>query len=503
MAISIEKILLVHGPSLSSDLKDILVNQYGLSPAAARQKISRASGDVYKLKNLPFPRNATFVYLKSQYGSPDYWTALHESLLKTKSAYGLAISALTARQGMMPYEHFKIACGAPLRQKRHLSPDQIKKRLLDAGIVRTMTFNSREVLYLVRDENHKELRLSELQGRLLAESMLLKGLYSWCRNLGLASFNQLKIRDKGELPVISTTAWDLAGPSYLSGITSFKKGSDEIKSGFIAIDILLNYIVSEHDIAPYLKKLNSLKQLKNVGSSIHFFVAFEYTAEAFNLLKKSGVSAATVKNLFGVDIAEGLSNLIYTLTVAANTIDSPEKINELFDKLGKLEGASSLVRGALFEFLVAEVIRSTTQPVTVELNKIVRTSDAKQAEIDVFSPQHTNNEVIFAECKGLNPNATLSDEEVDKWLFTRISTIRKYCLEHPDLQNKQLIFQLWTTANLSSESFEKIKKAADATKKYSIQLIDKKSIAEKLRSHSLKQLSETYRVHFLSLPKVG
>ena len=87
MAVTVESVLKTFGPSLSSDLKDILVNKYNLTQDAARQKISRAGGDVFKLKNLPFPRNATFVYLKSQFGSHDYWLALHEALLKTNSSY--------------------------------------------------------------------------------------------------------------------------------------------------------------------------------------------------------------------------------------------------------------------------------------------------------------------------------------------------------------------------------------------------------------------------------
>jgi len=158
----------------------------------------------------------------------------------------------------MPYEHFKIACGAPLKQKKHLPPELIRKRLIDAGVLRTLTFNEQDTLYLAQYENRKSLMLSELQGRLSAEGILLKGLFNWCRNLGLVSFRQLKIRDKGELPVISTTAWDLAGPSYLSGLTRFDKSSSKVNPGFVGMDVLLNYRVSESDIAPYIKRVSGL-----------------------------------------------------------------------------------------------------------------------------------------------------------------------------------------------------------------------------------------------------
>lgn len=503
MTPSVEKLLEIYGPSLSTDLKDKYVQKYKLSEAAARQKISRADNNVYKLRKLPFPRNATFVYLRSQYGSPDYWSALHQALLKTKSAYGLAISALHARRGMMPYEHFKIACGAPLRQKKHLSPEEVRKRLIYAGILKSTTFNEQEVLYLAQLENIQSQILSELQGRLVAEKVLLRGLYKWCTNLGLVSFKQLKVRDKGELPVISTTAWDLAGPSYLSGLTKFDSKNERLKPGFIGMDVLLNYIVTENDVAPYLKKLDALKQLRNVGPSIHFFVAFEYTSGAFRKLKEAGVSPATVRNLFGKDVAEGFNSLISTLVQTANTVNSPEKLNELFDTLGKLEGAASLLRGTLFEFLIAEVIRATSHPASLELNKIVKTVDSKQAEIDVFAPQSIGQEILIAECKGLNPKTVLPDDEVEKWLNTRVSTVRQYCNENSEWRNKNLTFQLWTTGLLSDESLKNIQHAMATRKKYRIEVFDQNAIEKKLKEAGLKKLLKTYRVHFLRLPSVG
>lgn len=503
MAVTIEKILEDYGPLLSSDLKDILVEKHSLTASAARQKISRAGNDVYKLRTLPFPRNATFVYLKSQYNSPNYWEALHDALLKTKSAYGLAISSLNARGGLMPFEHFKIACGAPLRQQKHLSPEQIKKRLIDSKILRSTIFNDREIIYLVRIESTLNSSLSVLQGRMSAERILLNGLYNWCRNLGLSSYKQLKIRGEGELPVISTTAWDMAGPSYLSGLTTFNKNDSKVKPGFVSFDVLLNEIVDEEHIRPFLKKVDALKQLRNVGPTIHFFVALQYTSIAFQRLKESGISPATVNNIFGKDVAEGLTSLIDTMMHAASATNTPERLDELFEKLSKLEGASSMVRGALFEFLVAEIIRAVTHPSFIELNKVIRTIDSKQAEIDVFAPQQTGNALVFAECKGLNPVTTLPDAEVDKWLDTRISTIRQYCLEHPEWKNKQLTFQLWTTSNISPASMAKIDKAIETRKKYTLEVFRAEDINKMLYENKLKKLLETFKVHFMGLPRMS
>ena len=499
MGISLEKLLSNTGPCLSSDLTDALVEKYNYSKDAARQKVSRAGGDIFKLKGL-FPRKTSFVYLKSQFGSHDYWRALHDALLKTNSACGHAMSALYAREGMMPLEHFKISCGSPLKQKKHSSPEQIIDRLKYARIVKSLTLNDQEILYLAHFENHKFSKISEMQGRLSAEKILLTGLYRWCRNLGLVSFNHLKIRDKGELPVVSTTAWDLAGPSYLSGLVSFDKKTSKVKQGFIAMDVLLNQIVREEDVKPFIKKVEALKQLKNVGPCIHFFVAFDFSSGAFKLLKENGVSPATVNNLFGKDIAEGLTSFIHTLINAAKVIESPEKLDEVFEKLGKLEGATSQIRGALFEFLVAEVIRVTTNASYIELNKVVRTIERLEAEVDVFAPQSVENCLLFAECKGYNPNAYLPESEIDKWLDKRIPTIRKYCLENSELQNKKLIFQLWSTAKLDENSRKKIEEAISTKTKYQIEIFDQIAITKLLKEKKLEPLFRTYKTHFLGLP---
>jgi len=182
---------------------------------------------------------------------------------------------------------------------------------------------------------------------------------------------------------------------------------------------------------------------------------------------------------------------------------TPEKLNELFDKLGKLEGATSHLRGALFEFLIAEVIRATSHPASIELNKMIKTIDSRQAEIDVFAPQVVGNELIFAECKGLNPNTTLQDEEVDKWLDKRITVIRQYCLENSEWRNKRLIFQLWTTAKLSEESQRKLETVIRVRTKYRIEVFDKVAIDRKLKDADLKQLLATFRVHFLGQHAIG
>ena len=85
----------------------------------------RRPDDIKALRNLPFPRNAQFLYLKDEYGSPEFWRALVKAPKSSSPSYAGALGALSVRGGIMPKQHFLIACGAPLKLTRHMSPETI------------------------------------------------------------------------------------------------------------------------------------------------------------------------------------------------------------------------------------------------------------------------------------------------------------------------------------------------------------------------------------------
>src|SRR5438105_145469 len=93
----VETALTFLGPSLSSEVAAELGLRAKMAPAAARQRLSRAHGNVRKLAGVPFPRNARFMYLEQQYGSPEYWNNLAAALIANNSALGYAIAALRQR----------------------------------------------------------------------------------------------------------------------------------------------------------------------------------------------------------------------------------------------------------------------------------------------------------------------------------------------------------------------------------------------------------------------
>ncbi|EPJ2792947.1 MULTISPECIES: hypothetical protein [Vibrio] len=498
----LEEILKKKGPCLSSELVQELVEKHQLSPATARKRVSRAGKDIHRLEGLPFPRNVKFIYLKEEYRSPFFWRALYKAFKDTNSAYWHAIAALRERNGIMPYNHFLIACGAPLRQKKHIPPETILKRLEMHEILSIKSIDGfGRCVHLTECEQELQFIVPELRARLVAEKILINAVSQWARNLGLVSYNMFKDRDSKELPAVSTTLWDLAGPSYLSPLV--ESGKDEhsrLKPGFLACDILLNKWVSEDGIQPFLRKCNTLRGLSKVGRCMQMFIANDYNSNAFQLAKSEGVIPATVETLFGKDVAKGLMSLLRTLEDAAHAVTiEPERFNTLFDQLGKIEGAVGNLRGVLFEYFSANVVNKAYRTFSVRLNEIYKTLDGSCAESDIVAELNTG-QILFIECKGHQPNGTVSHDEVKRWLQVRVPTLRKYALEHPDWKRKDLCFALWTTGKFTDESLAFLSQAKERIGKYELDYLDAEAVLGMVKNCNDREMLNTYLKCFLDYP---
>ncbi|WP_124982003.1 hypothetical protein [Ralstonia solanacearum] len=215
----VEQTLRRIGPCISTQLVEALVKEHGLTPVAARQRVSR-SRTVKRLAFLPFPRNARFVYLQSDYAAPEFWQALTGALLAHSVAHGGALAALMARGGLMPRVHFDIACGAPVAQRGHLSPASILDRLERANLVQSVEIGGVgtcvQLSHQVVAESHE---VAKMRARLQTEQVLLLAIKAWARNLGMVSYDKVALRDEdsnGKQPKVGTFAWDLTAPSYLA-----------------------------------------------------------------------------------------------------------------------------------------------------------------------------------------------------------------------------------------------------------------------------------------------
>jgi hypothetical protein len=339
-----------------------------------------------------------------------------------------------------------------------------------------------------------------MRARLIAEKIMLSGVKQWARSLALGSWDKFETRDMGDMPQVGTFGWDLAAPSYLSPLRSGVTASGKLKPGFIVCDLLLGRTQSESGLAPFLRKCTTVRSLSRVGRCLFLFIAERYTEEAFKAARSAGIIPATTESLFGTELARAFTELVTVLKQAATVAVDPEKFEYLFRQLGKIEGAANSLRGALFEFIVADLVRKLwTAQVTV--NYKFREDGRDIAEVDVLAVL-AGRKIYFIECKGHAPYQTVSDAEVEKWLTSRIPTVRRKALQHPDWKGLELHFELWLSGNLSDEAARMIAhhQATVSPNKYTIRVrngLEIGRLADELKDPSLKNVLET---HFLQHP---
>lgn len=484
------------GPCLSTDLTDYLVTHCGLSPAAARQRVSRGAPEIKRLAHMPFPRKARFLYHQDDYASPYYWENLYSAIFATNGPYARALGAVQARE-VVPLGHFLGASGAPIAQKKQISARTVLDRMIAANILveQTLPGLGPSVMTKRTYERHQQT-LDELviatRPRLIAENILLDSVREWLRRLAMVSFNAVRTRGE-EMPRVGTFAWDLAAPSYLTSVLNRQKDKG-VKPGWVVCDVLLIENVQLKHVEPFLHKVRTLDALKNIGRTMFMLIAQGYETEAFKTLRSAGIIPATPKSLFGEDVADGFRELIQTLDEAAKGVVDPEKFGQLFSKLGKLEGAIGNMRGAFFELLVAEVVRKNAAG-QVKLNKICKGEDGN-AEVDVY---HLNEGITaqMIECKGIAPGTLVDDEEIGLWLTTRITRVRHH-LQNLGWSGPLPKFELWTSGALSAQARERVEKTRLANaRKFEISVVEGDALRIAVKTVNDASLLKTFEQHFL------
>ena len=496
MADQIETILQFLGPALSSDVAAELAKREGLTPATARQRLSRARGNVRRLAGIPFPRNARFLYLEQQFGSADYWHNLAAALIANNSALGYAISALRQYGGMVPARHFPIICGSPVRQLKHLAAETVQQRLMDAGLVKlTMVSGVGECVALVQDEEYYARGAAEMRARLITENILLAAVRDWLRKLGIASYNLVTTRAGESLPKVGTFVWDLSAPSYLGAMVRFTRDG-EPKPGFVVCDVNLAGTMTLAGVAPFIRKCTTLRALRNVGPCMQILVAERFDRDAFTALRAAGIIAATPASLFGEDIADALRELTSVLIEAAYAYYDPVRFERLFQILGKIDGATNQLRGTLYEYLVADISRRTFLG-EVTMNRVFKVAGKGQAEIDVLAIK-PNQQVIAIECKGYSPRAIIPDDLFKRWLQHNVPVAYAYIRQHPEWQNLPVHFEFWSSAPISEDMLALFESAKAQIKpsRYTIDLRGPEDVWKACLDTREKSLIDAYANHF-------
>ncbi|ODA93070.1 hypothetical protein BFX40_09250 [Mesorhizobium sp. SEMIA 3007] len=495
----VESIIKRDGPCLSTELARKLESQ-GLTPEAARKRISRGTGGVHRLAGLVFPRGVRFFYHESDYNGERYWTALAHAVSVASPAYGPALAALRARGGIVPREHFSIISGSPILQRGQVASNTVLERLEAVKLISTVNVEGvGECVALGAKGFLGRADISRLPARLLTEKILLLAVRDWARRLGMASYDKITLRNDGALPRFGTFNWDLCGPTYLSPMVRYDKARKR-QPGFLVCDAVVGEIVDEVAIAAFVRKCRLSAAMRNLPPLMPLMIADRFTREAFRLGKSRGIIMATPYTLFGKDVAIGLATLLRTLSkAAAVAVGKPEVMIELFDRLGQIEGAAGNLRGALFEMLVGHSTHATDGG-SIDIGRRVASSDGFKAEIDVLRVK--SHESWVYECKGYQPDHMIGGGEVKEWLEKKVPGIYATLRGQEGHASKAIHFEFWTTGGFSAEAVAILDEAAKRTRRYTVGYLagpGVRSYVAKLQVPGLtKMLDEHYFNHPIS-----
>lgn len=450
MPSEIEQVLEDVGPCLSSALAAELRSRYKLSEGTARKRVSRAEYPVQHM-DLQFRRGATFVYLPSQFQTQGFFRALSDALEANNGAYARTLQAIGARGGIMPLAHLPAAAGLA-DVVGQLGTEEVVTRLAKINVLTSIEVPGQGECIAFAATAELDEPVHRMKARLVAEEVLLEAVKQWARNLALGSYELFNLRGGVKAPSVGRFEWDMTAPSYLSGLSTWDAKAQKPNPGFLVMDVLLREEVDERALRPFLYKCNTLRHV-TPGRCMQFFLAEGFSSEALGLLRKNGVVPGRVEELFGLEVAKALKELISTLTQTAAAALDPAKFDRLFSSLGRFGAAAGTLRGALFEFVAAALLHADGWHEIV-INKVYRDGGKDIAEVDVRARK--GEDVLFVECKGIAAGTVLDDSEVEKWLLKRVPAVASRALQNEDFNNCNLKFELWITGELSEAARTKI-----------------------------------------------
>lgn len=499
----IERIL-EQGPCLSSEVISKL-KKLGISSEAARKRIERAGSNICKLRGVKFAHNQQFLYLKDQYPTPEFRQALIEAFRQTGSDYAMALYGIEARGGIVPRNLFNTFCGSPSLLKKHISRDIILSKLEELRII---SIQDRQPLGKCVVAEYEEVdveSLSRIRACLLAEEIFIKAISDWMRENSLVSYKKMKLRGVAK-PDFGHFAWDFTGPSYLLPLVSHTKQKARPNPGFFVGDVILGRELSDQHVQYFIRKCEILKYQKNTRPFVPFLIADSFSGPAFEIGKSKGLVFTTPRNFFNQEIAEGLKELIQTLShAAARVIKDPAIVERIFSKLSSIEGAAGNLRGPLFELIVGYCIRKMKAGSIDIAQPVQSPKTGERTDIDVMLVK-AKVEIRCYECKGHNLGKEVSLSEIEEWAEKRIPIIRDWIKEQDRFASSEQMFCFWTSGCFAKETQQYLKALKKRVKKYDIEWKDcsavKKYIQSTREQGMIRVFNEQYARHPLSSIKV-
>ena len=491
----VEKALADLGPSRTERLVAALTDSLGISPQAARQRLSRARTPVERYPFSLLPKREAFFYLRNQRNTERYWDNLIRDLRETGAIYSCAIDGLRARGGVVPVNEFAVVSGAPIALKKQVPSQGVAERLVDLGVMEEKEFGTLGCCFVTNPAAVVQpLTYSQIIARRKAESVMLDGLREWVRKNGIGSYDRITIRGEGQLPMVGQFKWDLTCPSYLLPVRRFNK-----KNGFVVADVFADDRLQVSDIRYFIRKVQTYQKTSNSGPLFPILMAQSFTGEALTAGHKSGLMLTTPEYLFGQSVARALDGLIMTLkNAAAYAAVDGDRLCSLFDKLSEIEGRAGNMRGILFELIAAHIAKREIGG-NIDVGELhTHRENGKTVDLDVICVSDQPS-VHLIECKGKHPGGEVSVEEVNEWIH-KLPIMQDYVASREHLRERKQTYAFWTTGTFMPDALAKLKFEQERRTKRPIVWKDGRAVRSMAAQLRLKSIGDALDQHFVNHP---
>lgn len=293
--------------------------------------------------------------------------------------------------------------------------------------------------------------LEVIRANELVEFVALHGIQEWARRLGLGSYNQFNMRDEDTPPIVSGMTFDLSAPAYFRPLLQMVDGQP--KPGFLACDINLLDVISVPEVEAFVRKCDGAAFSSNVGRIMPMLVADLFSASGLALAKRKGILAITLENLFGIELAKALRDLVKLLTNAGATASvNPEHLSQVMRVLTKVQGASANLRGALFELVIGSLVKDVEGGYLKTGQRIREMDTGHRAEIDVQLDKEDNAGFLIIETKANLLGARVSQEDVERWYSNRVPLIHRILNTGHKRVERPFHFEIWTNGTFAASA---------------------------------------------------
>lgn len=476
---SLEKHIRDNGPFLSGELIEMLTSK-GISESAARQRISRLRGDVYRIKGL-FANRQILFHHKEEYGSEDYFSGLSRAFKKAGKQYHIILQSLDYHHGHIRLDQLPAYCINPvLNLKGHTNFQSALENLQRLNVL-NIDEDHVSISSLASNGNLNKSRSKALE---VAKNFLLIQFNDWSRKTGLVAYNSSKFHS-----TFGNYQFNFVSPSYIGSLPTYS--NKKLVPGFVVADILIGNVINEQQVEFFLNKIRTFKNRRNIPHFIPVLIVDSLDTKSLNALKAEGVVIGFVNELFGSNYKDLLNSLINVVTNAGAILKTnPSAYLDLIIKLNKLvEGKTNNLKGDLFELAVGYYQGRICS--SIDIGKNINYEGTRR-EIDVYGI--TANKVFACECKGYNTRITKT--VVEKWLGETVPLFRKWVMNQPSISDKEVVVQFWSTGGFEDDARQILVDRQAKTKKYRIEFFGLGEMIEKSQEINSKKFEEVLREYY-------